>query len=507
MVSEKNRVMLIISVLVVALSLIVHWLHRGLHLFSGTGHAADGSLSWLQNSFLIIPAVTAAVAFALMRISSSHPSVPLLNTLSLTMASISMIAGGGGMVEYHFSIFMVLAIIVYYDKISLLLVSTVLFAAQHLIGYLSFRELVYGTADYSFSMVIIHILFVVLFDAGVIYQILVRRKVSESAEKSQNEKLRHTVETIIQNISASSAEVTGNSKQLLETSTRLNQLSAEVLGIMKVLSDVSKQQDAGTRESSRAMGELAAGISMIADTCGRVTEETVQSSLEVKKGSQSIQSAIAVMAEVSEVMQSATEKFGILEQRSSEIEGITAINNDIAAQTNLLALNASIEAAKAGEHGRGFAVVAQEIRKLADQSNRATDQIAQVVGEIQLEIQVAKQSLEKVLAEVEQGNRAVLSSGDAFQRISQSILSVVDGMNTVASTSEQLSSSTQEITATFEDITQTSGNVADSVKNVSALSDEQIRWIQQCNELSSKMEQLSKQLNEVIVITRQTFIK
>jgi methyl-accepting chemotaxis protein len=89
---------------------------------------------------MLVPVLFAAAALIVWRLRAAQAVLPLLNTLALTMASISMIAGGGGMIEYHFSIFMVLAILVYYENVRLLLVSTVLFAAQYAIGFAFFSR-------------------------------------------------------------------------------------------------------------------------------------------------------------------------------------------------------------------------------------------------------------------------------------------------------------------------------------------------------------------------------
>ena len=100
-----------------------------------------------------------------------HRLVPLLNTLTLTFASMSIISGGGGTVEFHFSIFMVLAIVAYYENMKLIAIMTVLFALQHILGFFFLTELVFGAASYSFLMLVIHAVFLILTSGATSLQI------------------------------------------------------------------------------------------------------------------------------------------------------------------------------------------------------------------------------------------------------------------------------------------------------------------------------------------------
>ena len=109
-----------------------------------------------------------------------------------------------------------------------------------------------------------------------------------------------------------------------------------------------------------------------------------------------------------------------------EISEIVTLISTIAKQTNLLALNAAIEAARAGEHGRGFAVVAEEVRKLAEESNQATEQISALIQQNQLNMDQAVAATQAGAEGIRAGIPLVQATGETFKNIVESILQLCD---------------------------------------------------------------------------------
>ncbi|WP_041255874.1 hypothetical protein [Exiguobacterium antarcticum] len=135
---RRNQLMLGISSFVVISSLIVHGLHRfttfadGYQVIRGNVSAASPIALTL---IAMLPVICLIAATVLYRMHPRSTTVPLLLTVTLTFSSMSIVAGGNGLVEYHFSIFMVLALIAYFRRVDLILISTVLFAIQHFAGF------------------------------------------------------------------------------------------------------------------------------------------------------------------------------------------------------------------------------------------------------------------------------------------------------------------------------------------------------------------------------------
>ena len=175
--------------------------------------------------------------------------------------------------------------------------------------------------------------------------------------------------------------------------------------------------------------------------------------------------------------------------RTEQITGIVATITGIAEQTNLLALNAAIEAARAGEQGRGFAVVAEEVRKLAEESQRAAGSIGDLIGEIQTATAHTVEVVEAGAERSDQGAATVEQARSAFRAIGESIDDVtarVEGiagaitviaeraarvehdMSEVAGVAEQTSASSEEVSATAEETSASTEQIAASARGARA---------------------------------------
>lgn len=121
-----------------------------------------------------------------------------------------------------------------------------------------------------------------------------------------------------------------------------------------------------------------------------------------------------------------------LNRASGQIEEVVQLVKAIADQTNLLALNSAIEAARAGVHGKGFAVVAEEVRNLADQTKKSTDNIAELVAESKAKTQAVHQAIDRVTEFADMGMKETESSKDTFQTISDTVHLTIGDINHLA---------------------------------------------------------------------------
>ena len=146
---------------------------------------------------------------------------------------------------------------------------------------------------------------------------------------------------------------------------------------------VETQTEKATQIASAAE-EMTVTIADIAKNTTNILEESTSTANVAKDGENMTLKTAAEIKSIENTMEKLQSIMAALEDRSKMIENVVTFIKDVAEQTNLLALNATIEAARAGEYGKSFAVVAAEIRKLAERTNKSTDEIAEVRGKRRL---------------------------------------------------------------------------------------------------------------------------
>lgn len=178
------------------------------------------------------------------------------------------------------------------------------------------------------------------------------------------------------------------------------------------------------------------------------------------------------MQSISDSTQKVRQAIRKLSDTSGRIGMIVETITDIAEQTNLLALNAAIEAARAGEQGRGFAVVAEEVRKLAEQSATAAQEIEQLIASIQNETKLSAEAMQHGSGEVEQGVAIVKETGHVFDQIIRNTNGLARQVDEIASGMEQISTAVRNVAATTEESTAYMQEIAFSTDAITLMAQE-----------------------------------
>ena len=248
--------------------------------------------------------------------------------------------------------------------------------------------------------------------------------------------------------------------------------SGEVATAMVGIASGAETQSQGLQATQEALDEMKARAQEISNASRMVVTLTGQIFEVATRSRQEVSTALARLVEIRDVVQASANQVTELEQTSLQIDRFVETITGIARQTNLLALNAAIEAARAGEHGRGFAVVAEEVRKLAEGSARAAQEVAQNVHAIRSRIEGvvgtmgrgqekvadvehvskgADAALEQILVAVDGVRSAAGQVEDAVSRNSAAMVGVETAVAEVSGTSESHAASAEEVSAAAEE--------------------------------------------------------
>ncbi len=203
------------------------------------------------------------------------------------------------------------------------------------------------------------------------------------------------------------------------------------------VSTLSSQIAASAEEMSAAVGEVASqttSVATSAEKSGRLAED----------GKQIVMQTVSGMDEINVTVQESVKTVGQLGERGEKIGHVIGVINDIADQTNLLALNAAIEAARAGEHGRGFAVVADEVRKLAERTTRATEEIGGSIAAIQTDTQQAVDRMSRGQAQVQRGVELAATAGRSMVEIAEGASQVSSMIISISAAAEEAGAGARE---------------------------------------------------------------
>ncbi|MCY7834031.1 methyl-accepting chemotaxis protein [Bacillus spizizenii] len=305
--------------------------------------------------------------------------------------------------------------------------------------------------------------------------------------------LIHTIQDSVDNVAASSEELTASAAQ---TSKATEHITLAI----EQFSNGNEKQNENIETAAEHIYQMNDGLTNMAQASEVITDSSVQSTEIASEGGKLVHQTVGQMNVIDKSVKEAEQVVRGLETKSKDITNILRVINGIADQTNLLALNAAIEAARAGEYGRGFSVVAEEVRKLAVQSADSAKEIEALIIEIVKEINTSLGMFQSVNQEVQTGLDITDKTEISFKRISEMTNQIAGELQNMSATVQQLSASSEEVSGASEHIASISKESSAHIQDIAASAEEQLASME---EISSSAETLSSMAEELRDMTKR----
>jgi methyl-accepting chemotaxis protein len=272
--------------------------------------------------------------------------------------------------------------------------------------------------------------------------------------------------------------------QVFETSGQLSNATTKISDVARQTTEAAKQQHHETESVIHAIHELEASVRNVRAGASGASQASIEADQQAANGASTTKNAIDGIYVLVTEIERASEVIKRLDEKSKGVSSVLDVIKGLAEQTNLLALNAAIEAARAGEQGRGFAVVADEVRTLATRSHQATEEIENIIVQLQREAKDAVTVMDNAKQSAEQ-RRLQVQSAD-------------EGLNLIASRVTHIRELNGQMAKVADNQNQVAQLVSQSVLNISRLTDRTAQDAEQTNNASYELVKLANRLNQLV---------
>lgn len=303
---------------------------------------------------------------------------------------------------------------------------------------------------------------------------------------------------LVRKVSSAAEQLAASSEELTASAQQSAEAANLVAGTVMQMAEGAAQQNESVTDAVAIVEQMTASLDGMSATAGNLAQLATQSVTQTDTGRKGIEKAVTQMGEVGQGTAATASSVLELQASSQKIAEIVGLISGIAGQTNLLALNAAIEAARAGEAGRGFAVVAEEVRKLAEQTETAAQQITGLIRENDESIQGTVARMQQAKGDVESGVKLVNDAGQGFESIAAMVGNLSAQIVEVSTTVREVAVGSRKINESVGQIEKVSQKTAADAQGISAATEEQSASMQEIASSSQALAKLAGDLQTVI---------
>lgn len=337
-------------------------------------------------------------------------------------------------------------------------------------------------------------------DGDLTGQISMKRKDEFNVLSSSITNMIGSMKDLILKMTNVSGHVSDSAVQVGTNSEVLLEVTKDITEAVDYINSGISQQAQDTESCLEQMNGLAERINVVHENTDEISEIA-------QEAQEAIENGMVIVANLGEKVQGTTEvtetiirEIRELNKESIAINSIIGTINEIAEQTNLLSLNASIEAARAGEAGRGFAVVSEEIRKLAEQSGNAGNQIGEIINHIQerlaATIETAGLAGESVAFQTEALNNTV----DVFKNISQQVSKLAEDVEKITQSVGGIEQAKEDTMNAIESISTTSNQTESASEELARSTEKQLQAVEVLNDAVKQLQMDAEDLDTSVSI-------
>lgn len=303
---------------------------------------------------------------------------------------------------------------------------------------------------------------------------------------------------LIVNVKDTSEKVDHSTRNMANATAAMEKSGSNISTAVSEIEEGIAQQAEDAQSCLMKMDDLSKKIEVVSQDVTEIVEIAAETKKMIQGGLGTMDELSARSASTTEITQKVVDNIRVLEEKSALIVKFVDVINEISEETSLLSLNASIEAARAGDAGRGFAVVAEEIRKLADGSMNAANEIqkvvAEIVGQTKGTVNTAKKAEEIVGGQTEIVNKTIA----AFTSMNVSVESLVNSLHEVGSSVASMEEERRDTLRAIENISAASEETAASAAVVNDSVQSQLAVVDDLKEASAELEKRSVELEQAI---------